>query len=112
MNYHRAPNCRIKRKPVALHLSTKEEFYLLKRYSTLSKLFRVTAYCKRWYERVINKKGNYTDIKVDATDLVAARLTIIKLVQQHYFFEEITLIKSETYIKTTKIALLRWWSLK
>ncbi|CAI6345625.1 unnamed protein product [Macrosiphum euphorbiae] len=97
----------IKRKPVALHLSTKEEFYLLKRYSTLSKLFRVTAYCKRWYERVINKIGNYTDIKVDVTEIDAARLTIIKLVQQHYFFEEITLIKSETYIKTTKIALLR-----
>ncbi|XP_050055037.1 uncharacterized protein LOC114131043 [Aphis gossypii] len=97
----------IKRKPVALHSSTKEEFYLLKKYSNLSKLFRVTAYCKRWFERARNKKVNFTDIKLDVTEIAAARLTIIKLVQQHYFFEEIKLIKSKMYIKTTKIALLR-----
>lgn len=97
----------IKNKQVALQLSTKEEFDLIKRYSSISKLFRLTAYCKRWYERVINKNNNYADIKVNVTEIAAAQTTIIKLIQMHYFSEEIKLIKSKINIKTTKIELMR-----
>lgn len=96
-----------KRTQVALQLSIKEEFYLIRRYSSINKLLRVIAYCRRWYERVINKNDNYINIKVDATEIAAAQTTIIKLVQQHYFVEEIKLIKSRKSITTTKIALLR-----
>lgn len=93
------------RKNLIITLVQTEETNLTKKYSSLTKLLRITAYVLRWKHRVVTKKDKDTAIQnityepnagaiISVNELEYAQTKIHKIVQSEYFADEIKCLKN------------------
>lgn len=81
-------------------MDTTQENKIWKRYSTLTKLKRVTAYCRRWYTRQ-HKEEESKHLTVD--ELNQALESCIKYYQQQKFSEEIRQLKTRKHVSKKSV---------
>ncbi|XP_011169928.2 uncharacterized protein LOC105202933 [Solenopsis invicta] len=69
------------------------------RFSSLYKLFRVSAYVLRFIYNIRNNKKDRIEGAINAKDLKRAKLTIVKLVQAEEFKEDIRRLKTDNKLQ-------------
>ncbi|KAF0708047.1 general transcription factor II-I repeat domain-containing protein 2-like, partial [Aphis craccivora] len=67
-------------------------------YSSLTKLIRVTAYCRRFVRNALSKCSNRSYGPILANEYDAANLCIIKQVQTIYFYKEISDLRDSNLV--------------
>jgi len=88
------------KKDVCLHAFTSNEFELLTKFSSYSKLLRVTAYCLR-FRRVVTPAG-----PLSAGEINESETQILKLLQSSEFSAEIKTLQIGGSLKRSRIANL------
>lgn len=79
---------------------SEEKLTLLQRYSTIDKLVRVVAYCRRWLRALDKNKRKYLPYTYLTFEERSAALTsCIKMAQELEFFEEIDALQNSRRLK-------------
>jgi len=88
------------KKDICLHTSTSSEFELLTKFSSYSKLLRITAYCLR-FRRVVTLTG-----PLSAEEINESEARILKILQSSEFSTEIKTLQTGGSLKRSRIANL------
>lgn len=93
----------IRKSKVTCHASTyKEEDSIINKYSTLKKLIRVVAYCRRF----LSKRSEPATIWLNTKELNAALLTCIRICQRQFQMEITAINKKGSVNKNSKLTSL------
>lgn len=91
---------------IKLALSTVEQnFDIFERYSSLKKLIKVTAWCLRYINIKLKRKGSIVDKYLSISELENAENILLKLAQRQQFNEEIIALQNGQNIKRNSIIL-------
>ncbi|XP_011858832.1 PREDICTED: uncharacterized protein LOC105556358 [Vollenhovia emeryi] len=96
-----------RRPPVASHVATVAEPDLLRRYSSLSRLLRITAWCRRAMRRLPSAVGDERDEATGnevrplaAAELEAALKAWIRVVQSEFFKDALNTLQNKALLRS------------
>ncbi|KAJ8929553.1 hypothetical protein NQ314_017752 [Rhamnusium bicolor] len=93
-----------RKKVASLSVVENETFSVFSKYSDLTRLYRVVAYCLRFLK---NCKSNERDAgPLSLVEITKSEKALVKIVQRECFREEINLLKRGVSIKKGKISSL------
>lgn len=93
-----------RRSTKTFHIQTNADNELFLRYSSLSKLKRIIAYCLRFKESTLHPESRITG-SLTVTELERAMMILVSLAQQHEFADDMQSLKS--YGQVSKTSNLR-----